>query len=60
MASNAAHSPDPVVVLTNPDEDTSPEALQKWIDGLLSGPEPEIESLNAAEVLRKLRDDGDV
>ncbi len=61
MARPAADFPDdPVIVVTNPDEDSSPEALRAWIDELLSGPEPEIESFNAAEVLRELRIDSDV
>lgn len=49
-----------IVVVSNPDEDTSPEALRSWLDELLSGPEPQIESVNAAEVLRELRTDSDV
>ena len=61
MAGHAADLPDdPVIVVTNPDEDCSPEALRAWIDELLSGPEPELESINAADVLRELRVDSDV
>ena len=45
------------VVLTNPDEDCSPEALRAFVDELLGAPEPEIDSLYAAEALRALRVD---
>jgi hypothetical protein len=45
------------VVLTNPDEDASPEAFRAFIDELLAGPEPELESVHAAEALRALRVD---
>lgn len=44
-------------MLTNPDEDASPEAFRAFIDELLAGPEPELESLDAAEALRALRVD---
>jgi hypothetical protein len=49
--------PDSAVVLTNPDEDASPEAFRKFIDELLAGPEPELESIDAAEALHALRVD---
>ncbi len=45
------------VVLINPDEDCSPEAFRVFIDELLAAPEPEIDSLDAAEALRALRVD---
>jgi hypothetical protein len=45
------------VVVTNPDEDCSPEAFHAFLDDLLAGPEPELESLDAAEALRDLRVD---
>jgi hypothetical protein len=45
------------VVLTNPDEDASPEAFHAFIDELLAGPEPELESVDAAGALRALRVD---
>jgi hypothetical protein len=44
-------------VLTNPDEDASPKAFRAFIDELLAGPEPELESVDAAEALRALRVD---
>ena len=47
--------PGSAVVLTNPDEDASPEAFRAFIDELLAGPEPELESVDAAEALRALR-----
>ena len=49
--------PGSAVVLTNPDEDASPEAFRAFIDELLAGPEPELESVDAAEALRALRVD---
>jgi len=41
--------PGSAVVVTNPDEDCSPPALHAFLDDLLAGPEPELESLDAAE-----------
>lgn len=49
--------PGSVVVVTNPDEDCSPEAFHAFLDELLAGPEPELESLDAAQAVRELRDD---
>ena len=49
--------PGSAVVLTNPDEDASPEAFRAFIDELLAGPEPELESVDAAAALRALRVD---
>ena len=49
--------PGSAVVLTNPDEDASPEAFRAFIDELLAGPEPELESVDAAAALRALRGD---
>ena len=49
--------PGSAVVLTNPDEDASPEAFRAFIDELLAGPEPELESVDAAAALRALRAD---
>jgi hypothetical protein len=45
------------VVVTNPDEDCSPEAFHALLDDLLAGSEPELESLDAAEAIRELRAD---
>jgi hypothetical protein len=50
--------PNSKVVLTNPDEDCSPAAFRAFLDELLNGPEPELDSLHAAETLRELRIDG--
>jgi len=50
--------PNSTVVLTNPNEDCSPAAFRAFLDELLSGPEPELDSLDAAETLRELRVDG--
>jgi hypothetical protein len=47
--------PGSAVVITNPDEDCSPEAFHALLDDLLAGPEPELESLDAAEASRELR-----
>ena len=46
-----------IVVLTNPDEDCSPEAFRAFVDELLSAPEPELETVNAAEALSAIRPD---
>ncbi|MEX0847294.1 MAG: hypothetical protein WD023_05890 [Ilumatobacteraceae bacterium] len=46
----------PTIVVLNPDEDCSPAACREILDEIIDHPdEPSIESLNAAEVLRKLR-----
>ena len=45
------------VVVTNPDEDCSPEAFRALLEELLAGPEPELDSIEAAEALRELRVD---
>jgi hypothetical protein len=47
------------VVVTNPYEDCSPAALHAFLDDLLAGPEPELESLGTAETLRELRVDAE-
>jgi hypothetical protein len=49
--------PNSDVVLTNPDEDGSPEAFRAFVDELLAAPEPEIDSLDSARALRALRVD---
>jgi len=55
---NASDLPsDPVIVLTNPDEDCSPEAFHVLIAELLDGPEPETESIDAGAALRAWRVD---
>ena len=46
---------DRVIVVTNPDEDCSPAAFRRVLNDLLDAPEPELESLGAAEALRELR-----
>ena len=50
---------DPAVVVTNPDEDCSSASFRAFIDELLAGPDPEIESVDAAEALRLLRVDAE-
>ncbi len=58
MARSAEELPnDPAVVVTNPDEDCSSESFRGFVDELLAGPEPEIESVEAAEALDLLRVD---
>jgi hypothetical protein len=58
MATRPANSPPgSTVVVTNPDEDCSPEAFRAFLDELLAGPDPELESLEAAEALQELRVD---
>ena len=49
--------PSSAVVVTNPDEDCSPEAFRSFLDELLAGPEPELDSIGAVEALRELRVD---
>jgi hypothetical protein len=51
--------PGSAVVVTNPDEDCSPAAFHAFLYDLLAGPEPELESLGAAEALRELRVDAE-
>jgi hypothetical protein len=48
----------PVVVLTSPGEDASPQAFRTFVDEVLAGPEPQLESVHAADVLRAIRADG--
>ncbi|MEW6474334.1 MAG: hypothetical protein AB1679_18940 [Actinomycetota bacterium] len=58
MARDAADLPaDPIIVVTNPDEDCSPAAFRAFIDELLAGPEPELDSIGAAAALHELRVD---
>jgi len=54
MARRADELHGPVVVV-NPDEDCSPSAFRGLIDELLTAPESEIESLDAASVLAAIR-----
>jgi len=49
--------PGSVVVVTNSDEDCSTQVFHDFLDELLAGSEPEIDSLDAAEALRELRVD---
>ena len=49
-----------MIVVTNPDEDCSPEAFRAFralIDELLAEAEPVLESISAADALRELRVD---
>ena len=58
MARDAAEgSAHPVVVVTNLDEDCSPEAFRALIDELLAGPEPDLETIDAAAALRQIHTD---
>jgi hypothetical protein len=43
------------VVVANPEEDCSPAAFRLLIDEVLTAPDPEIESLDAAAVLETIR-----
>jgi len=49
--------PGSTIVVTNPDEDCSPEAFRALLDELLAGHEPELDSIEAAEALHELRVD---
>lgn len=51
--------PGSAVVVTNPDQDCSAEAFHAFLDELLAGSEPEVDSLDAAEALRELRVDAE-
>ena len=58
MACDASHLPtDPVIVVTNPDQDSSPNAFRAFIEELLAGPEPELDTIGATDALRELRVD---
>lgn len=60
VARHASELPaDPAIVVTNPDEDCSPEAFRAFIDDLLAGPEPELDTIGTAGALRELRVDAD-
>ncbi len=53
---NSSETPnDPVIVVTNRDDDVSPAAFHALLDDLLAGPEPELDSIGAAEVVREIR-----
>lgn len=57
MAEGASEARDPAILVTNPDEDCSPEAFRALLEELLSEPEPELESIRATEALHSLRTD---
>lgn len=58
MAPDASHVPtDLAIVVTNPDEDYSPNAFRAFIDELLAGPEPALDNIGATEALHELRVD---
>jgi len=46
-------------VVTNPEEDCSPSSFRAFLDQLLGGPEPELESMGAAAALLSLRVDAE-
>lgn len=46
---------DPVIVVTNPYDDVSPAAFHALLDDILAGPEPDLDSIGAAEVVREIR-----
>ncbi len=48
---------DPTLVVTNPEQDCSPEAFNAFVAELVSGPEPSLDSLGASEALQELRSD---
>jgi hypothetical protein len=50
--------PKSTVALTSPDEDCSPAAFRGFLYKL-NKPEPELDSLHAAETLRELRMEGE-
>jgi hypothetical protein len=57
VARRAEEPIDPAVVLTNPDDNCSAASFAAFLSELLAEPEPERESLNAADALKELRAD---
>jgi hypothetical protein len=58
VARNVSDLPsDPTIVVTNPDDDCSPDAFRVLLDELLEGPAPALDSIGAAAALRELRAD---
>jgi hypothetical protein len=58
VASHASDLPaNPPVVVPNRDEDCSPEAFHSVLDEVMAGPEPDLETIGAADALRELRAD---
>lgn len=58
MADTAPELPtDPVIMVTNADVDCSPESFHAFLNDLLAGPEPDLESIDASDALRELRVD---
>lgn len=51
----ADKTPTTTVIVTNPDEDCSPEAFRIVLAEVLEGDEPELDSLDAVEALHALR-----
>jgi hypothetical protein len=51
--------PDSTVVVTNPEEDCSAEALHALLDDLARGPDPELDSICGVEALPALRVDAE-
>jgi hypothetical protein len=50
---------DPIIVVTNRDEDCLPAAFRARLDELLAATEPELETIRAADALRELRVDSE-
>ncbi|HET9691116.1 MAG TPA: hypothetical protein VFP61_08180 [Acidimicrobiales bacterium] len=46
------------LVILNPDDDCSPEAVRAWFDRVQSG-DPVDPGISAAEILREIRDHGE-
>jgi hypothetical protein len=59
MARRSEDVPARSVRIANPDEDCSPNAFRAVLDELAAGPEPEIDSLHAGELLAEMRADAE-
>lgn len=55
VARRAEEPIDPAVVVTNPEDDCTPEGFAAFLAELLAGPERQLDSLDATEALRELR-----
>jgi hypothetical protein len=55
VANSSERPDDAVIVVTNPDDDVSPAAFHALLDDVLAGPEPVLDSIGAAEVVREIR-----
>ena len=57
VAGNTSDRLDGAVVEIEPEAELSTEGFRDFVDRLLTGPEPELETIGAADVLQDLRAD---